>query len=180
VEKLRLRQWKEEDRDAFAEMNANPRVMALLLKRLSREESDALFDRIRAHIDEKGWGLWAVDFDSELAGWTGLNEPRFKSHFTPCVEIGWRLIPEFWGKGIATRAAQQALRYGFEEVGLEEIVSFTTLQNVRSIRVMERLGMVRDEEGDFDHPMVPEGHPLLKHVLYRIAHDKWSAINTSA
>lgn len=170
---VRLRQWKDSDRAAFAEMNSNPQVMEFLLKRLSREESDELFDRIKDHIDEKGWGLWAVDVDGELAGWTGLNVPGFESHFTPCVEIGWRLVPGFWGMGYATMAARQALQYGFEEVGLEEIVSFTALPNRRSMRVMERLGMTRVENDDFDHPMVPEGHWLCRHVLYRIRREEF-------
>lgn len=173
---IKLRQWQEADRDFFAAMNADPQVMEFLLKRLDREESDHLFNRIKNHIEKKGWGLWAVDFDGELAGWTGLNAPRFESHFTPCFEIGWRLAPRFWGKGIATRAARQALQIGFEEIGIKEIVSFTTLQNIRSVRVMEKIGMIRDNEGDFDHPMVPGEHALLRHLLYRLSLSRWKGL----
>lgn len=162
-----LRQWRDDDLDAFAEMNADPEVMRYMPAALSREESAATLERLRAKIDEQGWGLWAVDFQGELAGWTGLASPTWTAHFTPCVEVGWRLRRNFWGRGLATAAARQAVAFGFERLGLAEIVSFTVPANERSWRVMERLGFTRDRAGDFDHPRLPAGHPLRRHVLYR-------------
>jgi RimJ/RimL family protein N-acetyltransferase len=123
---------------------------------------------MRRAIDERGWGLWAVEVQGIFAGLTGLNTPTFSTHFTPCTEIGWRFRPEFWGRGLAFRAACQALRFGFESLRLLEIVSFTVATNVRSRNLMERLGFSRDEAGDFNHPSIPSGHPLRPHVLYRL------------
>jgi RimJ/RimL family protein N-acetyltransferase len=138
---------------------------------LSREESDALIARIEAHFDEHGFGLWAVEVPgvAPLAGFVGLSVPRFEARFTPCVEIGWRLAPACWGSGYATEGARAALDFGFGELGLEEIVSFTVPANTRSRRVMEKLGMSHRAEDDFDHPALPEGHRLRRHVLYRLA-----------
>ena len=121
---------------------------------LTREESDALADRIQALIDEQGWGLWAVEVVgvAPFIGFVGLAQPHFDSHFTPCTEVGWRLAAEFWGRGYATEAARAALRFGFQELLLDEIVSFTATDNWPSRRVMERLGMTRDAADDFDHP----------------------------
>jgi RimJ/RimL family protein N-acetyltransferase len=162
-----LRQWRDDDLDAFAEMNADPEVMRHMPAPLSREESLATLERLRAGIAERGWGLWAVDVEGELAGWTGLNSPTWTAHFTPCVEVGWRLRRKFWGRGIATAAARDAVRYGFEKLNLTELVSFTVLANERSWHVMERLGFTRDVADDFDHPRLPEGHALRRHILYR-------------
>lgn len=162
-----LRQWRDDDLEAFAEMNADPEVMRHMPAVLSREESAATLQRVRAGIAERGWGLWAVDVDGELAGWTGLNQPTWTAPFTPCVEIGWRLRRKFWGRGLATAAARQAERYAWETLQLGELVSFTVPANERSWRVMERLGFTRDFAGDFDHPRLPEGHPLRRHLLYR-------------
>jgi RimJ/RimL family protein N-acetyltransferase len=125
-------------------------------------------DRLRRAIDERGWGLWAVDVDGVFAGFTGLNVPNFSAPFMPRTEIGWRFRREFWGRGLAYRAAREALRFGFESLKLEEIVSFTAATNIRSRRLMERLKFERDGSGDFDHPSIPEGHVLRRHVLYRI------------
>jgi ribosomal-protein-alanine N-acetyltransferase len=164
-----LRPWRDEDRAAFAAMNADARVMEFLPKPLSRAESDALVDRIQAHFTTHGFSLWAVEVpESPFIGFTGLSTPRFSAAFTPCVEVGWRLALEHWGKGYATEAARLALAYGFETAGLDEIVSFTTVANLRSRAVMERLGMRRDPADDFDHPSLPAGHPLRRHVLYRL------------
>ncbi|MBI5424729.1 MAG: GNAT family N-acetyltransferase [Opitutae bacterium] len=162
-----LRQWRDDDLDAFAEMNADPELMRHMPAALTREESAATLARVRDGIAARGWGLWAVEVDGELAGWTGLNPPAWTAHFTPCVEVGWRLRRKFWGRGLATAAAREAVRYGFETLQLGEIVSFTVLANERSWRVMERLGFTRDLAGDFDHPRLPEGHPLRRHILYR-------------
>lgn len=162
-----LRQWRDDDLDAFAELNADPEVMRHMPAPLTHEESAAALGRLRGAIAERGWGLWAVECEGELAGWTGLNPPPWTAPFTPCVEVGWRLRRKFWGRGIATTAAREAVRYGFETLKLPEIVSFTVLANERSWRVMERLGFTRDPAEDFDHPRLPEGHPLRRHILYR-------------
>jgi ribosomal-protein-alanine N-acetyltransferase len=137
--------------------------------RLSREESDAMAGRIQAHFEKHGFGLWAVERrdTEEFIGFTGLAIPAFEAHFTPCVEIGWRLAAAHWGRGFATEAAQAVMRYGFEELGLTEIVSLTVPLNVRSRRVMEKLGMTRDPADDFDHPRIEERSWLRRHVLYR-------------
>ncbi len=166
-ERVILRQWVDADLGPFAEMNADPEVMRFLLKPLSLEESRALFERLRGMIDRRGWGLWAVEVDGALAGATGLWEPTFKAHFTPCVEIGWRLRREYWGRGIAHAAALQAEAYAFGALRLDELVSLTAEVNARSRRLMERLGFSRDPGDDFMHPMIGEGHPLRRHVLYR-------------
>ncbi|HVG03926.1 MAG TPA: GNAT family N-acetyltransferase [Burkholderiaceae bacterium] len=166
-ERVVLRPWHDRDADAFAAMNADSRVMQFFVAPLSRAESDALLSRIRAVIEECGWGWWCVDIDGECAGFTGLSTPPYETPFTPCVEVGWRFRPLFWGRGYATEAAQLALDYGFRKLQLPEIVSFTAAGNLRSRRVMERIGMQRDFAGDFDHPRIPEGHALRRHVLYR-------------
>jgi RimJ/RimL family protein N-acetyltransferase len=137
---------------------------------LTRRESDELVDRIEAGFAENGFFLWAVELraSGEFIGFTGLAAPGFEAHFTPAVEIGWRLARSAWGHGYATEAARAALEFGFEEVGLKEIVSFTTPLNRRSRAVMERLGMSHDPADDFEHPSLPPGHPLRPHVLYRL------------
>ena len=168
--RLLLRPWRDEDLPAFAGLNADPRVMEHLPKMLAREESDALAGGIRANFDRYGFGLWAVEAPgvADFIGFVGLAVPRFETHFTPCVEIGWRLAYEHWGRGYATEAARAAVEFGFESVGLNEIVSFTVPQNLRSRAVMERLGMTRCEADDFDHPAFLGEHRLRRHVLYRL------------
>jgi ribosomal-protein-alanine N-acetyltransferase len=165
-----LRRFREDDKPFFAAMNADVRVMEHFPSTLTRIESDALLERIDAAFDERGFGLWAIELPERaaFAGFVGLSVPRFDAHFTPCVEVGWRLCREYWGLGLATEGARAALRYGFETLGLEEIVSFTVPKNLRSRRVMERLGMRHDPSEDFDHPSLPEGHALRHHVLYRV------------
>ena len=145
--------------------------MQHMVRTLSQAESDAFVDRIETQFDERGFGLWAVEVlgVAPFAGFVGLSVPRFEAHFMPAVEIGWRLDRPYWGRGYATEAARASLADGFERVGLREIVSFTIPINLRSIAVMERLGMTRDPRDDFEHPGVPHGHPYRRHVLYRIA-----------
>ncbi|MGB0371830.1 MAG: GNAT family N-acetyltransferase [Opitutales bacterium] len=162
-----LRDWKDADFPAFAEMNADPEVMRYLLKTLTLEEAQTFLNKIRTLIAENGWGFWAVEVDGELAGMTGLHAPTFEAPFTPCVEIGWRFRKQFWGRSIAFSAARTALSYGFEKLQLDEIVAFTTQGNIRSQTLMKRLGMTYDPRDDFDHPMVEADNPLLRHVLYR-------------
>ena len=152
-------------------MNADPRVMEFFDAPLTREESDAKVGRIQQLFEERGFSMWAVELVGEAAfvGTIGLNIPNYDAHFTPCVEVGWRLAVEYWGRGIATEGARAALEVGFRELDLLEIVSLTTVANARSRRVMEKLGMHCDPADDFDHPALPAGHPLRRHVLYRIA-----------
>ena len=169
TDRLILRMWRNGDREPFARMNADPAVMEFFPSLLTREESDATVDRIEVHFAAHGFGVWATELKStgEFIGFVGLWTPRFKAHFTPCVEIGWRLSREHWGRGLATEGAQAARDYGFGGLGLRELVSFTTVGNMRSRRVMEKLGMTHDSADDFDHPDLPEGHALRRHVLYR-------------
>jgi len=171
-----LRQWRDEDLEPFARMNADAEVMEFFPKPLSQAESAEFFNSIRTRIDERGWGLWAVEVDGALAGFTGLNEPKFATHFIPCVEIGWRLHREYWGRGIADAAALQAESFAFENLKLPELVSFTAAINARSRRLMERLGYTRHEHDDFRHPSVPEESPLSQHVLYRKRNPKATSL----
>ncbi len=218
TERLILRQWRDSDLTAFAQLNDDPVVMEFMPRRLNRDESDAFAARVRLDIESRGWGLWAVEVkggtqpqdaaraegsaQAERAvtmngpattrrdtapagattastretpgggvpfiGYVGLSVPAFDAHFTPCVEIGWRLAKEHWGHGYASEAAAASLRFAFEQLKLKQIVSFTVPLNRRSIRVMERIGMARDRAGDFEHPRLSPGHPLRRHVLYRI------------
>lgn len=145
--------------------------MEFFPKALNRAESDVMAVRIREHFDRHGFGLWAIEVAgaADFVGLVGLSIPRFEAHFTPCVEIGWRLAFDYWGQGYATEAARAALEFGFDQLQLDEIVSFTVPANERSRRVMERLGMTHDPAEDFDHPNLPVGDPLRRHVLYRIS-----------
>ena len=168
--RLRLRRWIPEDHEPFAVMNADPRVAEYLPTPLTREQSEAIIARVEAHFEKHGFGLWAIEVleDRRFAGYVGLMHPRFETHFTPCVEVGWRLAPEHWGRGYATEGARAAIDYGLDVVKLDEILSWTVPANTRSRRVMEKLGMTQDPKDDFDHPLLPAGHPLRPHVLYRI------------
>ena len=173
--RLRLRQWREEDLAPFAALNADPQVMEFFPKVLTRAESDAVAGRIRDHFARHGFGLWAVEAPGTVPfmGFVGLAVPSFEAHFTPCVEIGWRLAREHWGHGYATEAATAALAFAFGDRALEEIVAFTVPANIPSRRVMGRLGMRRSPADDFEHPAIAEGHPLRSHVLYRLRRADW-------
>jgi RimJ/RimL family protein N-acetyltransferase len=175
--RLLLRPWRDEDLEPFARLNADERATQHLLHRLNREQSDAMVARIGAHFEREGFGLWAVEAPgvAPFIGAVGLMVPGFSAAFTPCVEIGWRLAPEFWGRGFASEAARAALTFGFETARLNEVVSFTVPANTRSQAVMQRLGMMRSPVDDFDHPLVPAGHRLLRHVLYRLSKEAWLA-----
>ena len=177
TERLVLRGWRGADLAPFAALNADPAVMEFFPARLSREDSDAFVGRQIAGWAANGFGLWAVERldGGDFIGFAGLTRPRFEAAFTPAVEVGWRFARGAWGHGFATEAALAALAFGFETVGLDEIVSFTSPANERSWRVMERLGMTHDPADDFDHPSLPEGHPLRRHVLYRIGRAAWAA-----
>lgn len=170
TERLWLRPWSAADLAPFARLNADARVMEFMPGVLSRAESDARVADMNAQLAERGFGLWAVEVPgvAPFIGFVGLAVPRFTAAFTPCVEIAWRLAAEHWGRGYATEAARAALAFGFGTLALHEVVSFTAVINRRSRAVMERLGMTRDPAEDFDHPSLAAGHPLQRHVLYRI------------
>ena len=173
--RLRLRQWRASDVAPFAALNADPRVMEFFPELMRPPESRAMARRIRGLIRERGWGLWAVEVldGARFIGFVGLHVPAAELPCSPCVEIGWRLAPTHWGCGYATEAARGALAVGFETLGLDEIVSFTAAPNLRSQAVMQRLGM--HLRGEFDHPSVPAGSPLRRHVLYAMQRDHWLA-----
>ena len=167
--RLILRRWREEDREPFAQMNCDPAVMEFFSALLTRAESDALVDRAEAHFAANGFGPWATELreTGEFIGFIGLSIPRFVAHFTPCVEIGWRLAAAYWGRGLATEGARAVGEIAFGDLGLKELVSFTSVANMRSRRVMKKIGMTHDPADDFDHPSLAEGHMLKRHALYR-------------
>ncbi|MDR5758760.1 GNAT family N-acetyltransferase [Caballeronia sp. LZ035] len=175
TKRLRLRSWTQSDKPAFRKMNADTRVMEHYPAPLSHAESDALFDRICAHHEKHGFGFHVVELSatSTFVGFTGLAIPQWDAAFSPCIEVGWRLAREHWGYGYATEAARAELAFGFDALGIEEIVAFTAAINVRSQRVMHRLGMQHCKDENFHHPAVPSQHPLAPHVLYRLPRDTW-------
>lgn len=174
TERLVLRPWRDDDVEPFARIVADPRVQEHYPSVMDRAAAEALVAHIREGFDACGFGLWAVETaDAPFVGYVGLSRPTWESDFTPCVEVGWRLAAETWGRGYATEGARAALTHGFEVADLDEIVSFTVPQNVRSRRVMEKLGMTRDPSEDFDHPSVLDDERLRRHVLYRLSRADW-------
>lgn len=169
TKRLVLREWQNKDIPLFAAMNQDPEVMKYFPAILSDEESRALVERQRQHFKEYGFGLFVVELKAtqEFIGFVGLSIPTFKAHFTPCVEIGWRIAAQYWNQGYATEAAKAVLQAAFAQYDLKEVVSFTSVHNQASIRIMEKIGMHRDPADDFDHPNLPKDHPLARHVLYR-------------
>ena len=174
--RLRLRCWRDGDLEPFALLNADSRVMEYFPNVLDREQSDRLAARIRKGLSDREFGLWALEVPgtAQFIRFAGLSVPAFEAHFTPCVEVGWRLAFDHWGRGYASEAASAALSYAFGSLGLQEIASFTVPANRRSIAVMERLGMTRQPADDFSHPALPDGHPLRPHVLYRLKRSDWT------
>ena len=169
-QRVSLGAWQASDRPLFAALNADPETMRWFPSVLERAQSDALADAIESQLARRGWGWWAArQEDGEFIGFVGLNVPRFEAPFMPAVEIGWRLARAHWHRGYATEAATLALDFAFERLALAEVVAFTTVGNLPSRRVMERLHMSHDPADDFDHPALADGHPLRRHVLYRIA-----------
>jgi len=175
TDRLVLRDWLAEDVAPFSVINQDPQVMEFFPNILSVEETRVFISKIRAHLKQHGFGLYACALreTNALIGFVGLSIPTFDSHFTPCVEIGWRLSSSHWDQGFATEAAQTVLKIGFEQFNLKEIVSFTVPQNLRSRHVMEKLGMKHDEADDFNHPNLSLTHPLSMHVLYRLQKTDW-------
>jgi RimJ/RimL family protein N-acetyltransferase len=177
TQRLVLRPFRDSDRDSFARLNADPRVMQHFPSPLTRGQSDALIDNLRQHVETHGFGPWALELSQsdDCIGAAGLAVPNFESHFTPCVEIAWRLAAAHWGRGYAQEAARAALYTAFVHLELKQVVSFTATDNQRSWRVMQQLGMQRDADADFVHPNLPPGHPLGRHVLYRLDASTWRA-----
>lgn len=176
--RLLLRPWKESDLLPFANLNADPQVMEFFPAVLSRRESDSLVIKIQEEFADRGFGLWAAEIPAkaEFIGFIGLHVPQFTTSFTPCVEIGWRIDKAFWGQGFAIEGARAVLTYGFETLQLEEIVSFTSENNLRSRKLMERLGMKRNPADDFEHPKLLDNDRLRSHVLYRLKHLDYLAL----
>ena len=175
TERLILRQWKKSDFPLFAKLNADPDVMEFYPNTLSKSESNAMADKLHGLIAEQGWGFWAVETkkEQEFIGFVGLHKPGYDLPVTPCVEIGWRLAKKYWGKGYATEAAHESLRFGLEDLGLNEVYSFASVSNKRSSAVMKRLKMI-NINSNFEHPMIPVGNSLREHVLYKITVEQWS------
>jgi len=180
TQRLILREWKPEDLVPFAAINQDPKVMEYFFKPLTEIETAAMIEKIKKHFTKHGFGLFAciLKNTSTCIGFVGLSIPEFDAHFMPSVEIGWRLSSNVWNKGYATEAALAVLKAGFEQYGLQEIVSFTVPANHRSIRVMEKIGLKRDLEGNFNHPRVPVGNPLRNHVLYRMTKEQYEAASS--
>lgn len=174
TERLLLRPWVDADREPWAALNADPVVMEHFETTYDRRQSDEQADRFQAGIDERGWGLWAAErLDSgEFIGFVGLSVPTFDAPFLPGVEVGWRIAHRHWGQGFAPEGGRASLRFAFDVLGCDEVLSFTTAANQRSRRVMEKLGMTHHPDEDFEHPNVPVGSPIRPHVLYRITADQ--------
>jgi RimJ/RimL family protein N-acetyltransferase len=167
--RLLLRPWLDGDREPFRRMNADPRVMEFFAAPLSPAETDAMIGRIQAHMAQHGFGFFAAELrdTGEFIGMIGLAHVPFQAHFAPCIEIGWRLRPDHWNRGLATEGARECLRYASQSLALPEVVAFTVPANLPSRRVMEKLGMTHNPADDFEHPRLPQGHALRPHVLYR-------------
>jgi RimJ/RimL family protein N-acetyltransferase len=176
TERLLLRGWRDADRLPFRRLNADPRVMEFMPALLTPHESDAMIQRIEQHFGRHRFGPYAAELveDRTFIGFISLYTPAFDAPFMPAVEIGWRLAAEYWGRGLATEGARAVLRLAFETIGLASVVSFTVPANLRSRRVMEKLGMTHDAADDFDHPSLLPGHPLRHHVLYRLDRKAWN------
>lgn len=173
--RLILRPWQDTDRPAFFAMSADPGLQEFLIPMTTRAMTDAWIDRQVAHQAEHGFCFWAVEAreDAAFVGAVGLFQVAYEAHFTPAVELGWRIARPFWGRGYAPEAAAASVRHGFEALHLPAIVANASVGNARSRRVMEKLGMARDPADDFDHPRLPEGSPVRRQVLYRLTRDAW-------
>jgi len=179
--RLLLRPWRDEDREPFTAMNADPAVMEFFPACLTREESDKGMAWFQSDYQTHGFGMLAAELlgEAPFIGFIGIQKVPFDAPFTPAIEIGWRLARPFWNHGLATEGASAVLSYGFRKLDLNEIVSFAVPANVQSRRVMQKIGMRHDHASDFDHPKLPEGHPLRRHVLYRLSKTDWGTHTTS-
>lgn len=174
TERLLLRQWCDKDFAGFAELNADPDVMEFYPDLLSRQESNAAAEKFKFLIAQNGWGFWAVELrhDQSFIGLVGLHKPIYELPFSPCVEIGWRLASAFWGRGYATEAGRACLDFAFAQLDLSEVFGFTSVSNMKSRAVMERLNMA-NIGANFDHPIIPDDSPLREHVVYKINKQQW-------
>ena len=179
--RLKLRQWKDSDLIAFAKLSADPEVMKFYPSTLKKNESDDLAYKIKGLIAQRGWGFWAVEEikTKKFIGFVGLHKPTYDLPVTPCVEVGWRLAKEYWGNGYATEASNKSLDFAFNKLSLDTVYSFTSVANIKSRAVMERIGMVNINK-NFEHPIIPKGHPLREHVLYQITRKEWQKHKNSS
>ena len=182
TERLHLRPWQDSDREPFAAMSADPAVMQYLPPLPTRAAADAWIDRQSAHMDKHGFCFWAAQSreDGAFVGAVGLQRVPFAAHFTPAVEVGWRIAHPFWGRGYAPEAARAAVRSGFEALQPSEIVAITLTANQNSRRVMEKIGMLYDPADDFDFPGALPGGPVLRTVLYRLPRERWLSLSGPA
>jgi len=177
--RLILRHWAPDDRRPFALMNSDPEVMRYIPSLLSADQSDLYAETMQLGLEERDYGFWAVELRSAkgtqgpFIGCVGLSVPHWNAAFTPCMDIGWRLGRDYWGMGYASEAARRVLDYSFNQLDLDELLCFASVKNLRSIAVMERLGMVRNAEDDFDHPMIDPDSDLRRHALYRMSRQRW-------
>jgi ribosomal-protein-alanine N-acetyltransferase len=175
--RLILREWRDEDLEPFVTLSMDPEVMQYLTRPRERAEVERWVEGVRTHFRHHGFGLWALEVPgiTPIAGFTGLTIVPYEAHFTPAVEIAWRLARECWGNGYVTEAAAATLDFAFSDLHLEEIVANAAVANRASIRVMERMGMMRNPHDDFDHPLMPPGDPLRRQVLYRLTRNMWQS-----
>ena len=177
--RLTLRHWTPDDRHPFALMNSDPEVMRYFPSLLSEDQSDLYAETMQLGLEERDFGFWAIELRSgdriqgPFIGCAGLSVPQWNARFTPCIDIGWRLARSYWGMGYASEAAHRILDYSFHRLDIDELLCFASLKNVRSIAVMERLGMTRNTEDDFDHPMIDPDSDLSRHALYRMSRELW-------
>lgn len=177
TERLLLRTWEEKDIEPFYSMNQDPKVIECLAGPMDIEQVKDFVKKMNTQQEERNYSLWAVEIkeSGEFIGFIGLNYTDWEADFTPAVEVGWRLDSKYWGNGYAPEGAKACLEYGFNKIGLEEIISLTVPFNSNSRRVMEKIGLKRDLNGDFTHPKLPKDHRLSQHVLYRLKKDSYSA-----
>ena len=181
TERLVLRTFQEDDADTMISINQDKKVMQFFPSAPDEEETIAFIDKVIVHQEQYGFSLYAVEIKKtgEMIGFVGLFTATFKAHFTPATEIGWRLSSKYWNQGYATEAAKAVLDYAFNERKLDEVVSFTSMLNKPSIRIMQKIGLHTSSEDDFDNPNVPADSPLVKHVLYKLKRSEYLSLSTA-